>query len=1320
MPHAAALSRACLNGWWDFCPADSLTGAEVPTLGWEVGALLVPSVWTKSPHGWRKKGDQAWLPAIGGEVPINEYDEANEYLFDIWRYPTRWSNVRRAWLRRTLEVSVKPAGRRLWLRISAAMPRGTLVCNGTVVGSNVHPALPAEYDVTDLLQVGTNVIALLIENYERDARGRPMVPNGNHHLTEHRGIWQDVWLVERGSVAVAAVDIRTSVTKGELAIEWELRNDGDRPVTVALDADVCAWATVPWHQAWKVQDGAALLGLRTIRVTVPAHGTASASVVQAWADAPRWSPRDPRLLQLRTTLCTGDHVHEVHGERFGFREIRIDGHDLLLNGEPIHIASDWGHKESMLCQTEGWIRAWFRMLRRANMNHSRLHTHPHAEMVLLLADEEGILITSENGLHGSGGSQAVESDVYWERAREHVVRHIRRDRNHPCVILWSVCNEMRWNNPGCERSQRELPPLRELMLQLDPTRPSYYEGDTTLWDERTQQIANRHYGKVCSGAGWWDRKQPLLSGEMSMHHLMGPNNTLHVLGDVVFTDYTQVDRAAGLDARWIIEDGRALGVAGFGPWNLSTLVNARGPAEVVRLEWEDWTTPGVKPRWVPPFTNEFCWWDEGAEFIPTPSFAEQAAAFRPLAIIDSSRRSQYWAGTPIERQLVVVNDTGAVVSGTLHISLRDPVGAVISTKKVSVTIAVGRRQSVSVRLVVPATVSGYCTYAVELATDAGRDQWERALRIAAPDRRLAGKGTIAVMGDGGLLAVLGQLGVTVRPVSHAAQAKGCKVMIISPFLVQPGSTINREIAAFCAGGGRVVVLEQATSPFAGVPLQELAVQTVWRRSPHHVLLTGLADDDLAYWGETAYSDSSVGAAVARRGYRKDDGSRIEVLIDSGEGQFGTGDLEQAHLISVREGTGVVLACQLRLAEMQAVIPTARELLCRLLEHAAAWRAPKELPLIELSGACSPARLRAACTQAKAGATLIVRNAPAATLATLGKILDLALTTTGRPGWQAARAIEHPLLAGVSNHDLCGVEQWTYADWSDPKPDNRVVVPEPLAPAVGLEALLTVPRQAINEEMFVQGLKIEPLRAYAATVFGFTAGEPGVEIALGRVRHGKGQILIDRCVFPTDQDKPRLRYARLAHALLRNLGHDAVGGLLSAKQVEVPANSGPGFPTVAMATTEAIPWSAAVDGTTLAVDGFMAMAGVLNRAPFTAVKAVDSAWPASIAAGGSVFLYLVLSSPTVRLNLANDFGCPNPEALTFLDGFGAGQLAVAVDGRDFGSQTLIPGRAATFPDIPLAQGRNHVLLRWTPAGDTPLQLRFRTILDRTETGFAFGT
>ncbi len=222
-----------------------------------------------------------------------------------------------------------------------------------------------------------------------------------------------------------------------------------------------------------------------------------------------------------------------------------------------------------------WIRQWFGMIRDANMNHSRLHTHPHPRAYLDLADEEGILITGETGIFGSGGSQAADSEEYWANARDHVRRFAKRDKNHPSIVLWSVENEMRWNRYETNLTMQELPKLKKLCNDLDPTRPAYHEGDSSLWNEKRQDIISRHYGKECSGTGWWDRAMPLHSGEMCLYHYAGPNCTLHLGGDLVFKSFKALDEAAATDAAYIIEDGRINGVCCFGPWNLSCLENLR-------------------------------------------------------------------------------------------------------------------------------------------------------------------------------------------------------------------------------------------------------------------------------------------------------------------------------------------------------------------------------------------------------------------------------------------------------------------------------------------------------------------------------------------------------------------------------------------------------------------------------------------------------------------------------------------------------------------------------------------------------------------------
>ena len=357
-------------------------------------------------------------------------------------------------------------------------------------------------------------------------------------------------------------------------------------MTVANDAHAvrmvtCAADVTPWRKGRAPFGTRAVLALGRRTLAVPPCSTATVVFEARWPRAQWWAPEHPALYWLRTRLDAMGHECDLHAERFGFREVWLDGPHLMLNDHPIHLFSDWGHKVTPFHHTEAWIRQWFGMLRDAHMNHTRLHTHPHLPLTLDIADEEGILITGETGIHGSGANQAADTPAFWDHARDHIRRFVQCDKNHPSLILWSVENEMRWNRDTTTLAREELPKLRALFNELDPTRPAYHEGDSSLWNERTQPLISRHYNKECSGLGWWQRTQPLHSGEMALYHYAGPNNTCHLAGDEAWADYCAVSRAAATDAALIIEAGRTLDVCCFGPWNLSCLENLRMDARTI-------------------------------------------------------------------------------------------------------------------------------------------------------------------------------------------------------------------------------------------------------------------------------------------------------------------------------------------------------------------------------------------------------------------------------------------------------------------------------------------------------------------------------------------------------------------------------------------------------------------------------------------------------------------------------------------------------------------------------------------------------------------
>ena len=1307
------MNRHCLNGWWDFQPvlADSTDGqidltCGVPQEGWAVGAMLVPSTWNKPLDAVRAPGETRWRAASDTHSPTgavgDKVSEGTEYLLDAYGYPEEWNKTRAGWLRRTLEAGPARKGLRRWLRFEGVMPRSWVFVGGRQVACHIHPTLPFAVDIEDQLGEGSVELAVRIADYEREP-GRPnrcRVPTGNWIPGGQSGIWQNVWLEERGEVRVAAVDVRTSTRKRTLKVCWTIVNDSPIARTVTLCPTV-----VPWARNGDPLATPVVLTLPEHVVQVPAGGTAEVKVSQAWAEAVWWEPGRPQLYQLVTRL--EGEGGEIQVERFGFREVWIEGPDLMLNDHPIHLVSDWGHKLTPFYQTEPWIRQWFGMMRDANINHTRLHTHPHPALILDLADEEGILVTNETGMHGSGGSQGADDPRYWQAAEDHVRRFVARDRNRPCVVLWSVENEMRWNGDRTDLFKRELPRLRQLFNELDPTRPAYHDGDSSLWSEPEQAIISRHYGKESSGLGWWNRQQPLHSGEAALYHYSGPNNTCHLVGDRAWADFDHVDEAAALDMALIAESGRTLGVSCFGPWNLCALQNLR-PHPAVKLTYADWTVPGTKPLQVAAGASEFRFWEGGAGYTPGPGFAIQAKAFRPLAVIDRSRRTGYCAGSRIRRELFLVNDTHTAVAGRIDVLIARE-GEVLARASLPVEAGRGRVASVKMDLPIPASATpGRWTYCVSfVGTPDAMDGWERELLIDAVSP-VGLRGAVAVVGNGSSTRLLRLLGVKAKRLKRLddLNLRGIRTLLIERNWVKPDSEQHLAIRAFAAAGGRVVLLEQETSLFPGLALEAKPMSTAFIRGPGHPVLAGLGEADLRDWGDDSYAQVVADTLIASRMYRKDDGSAMLPLCESGEGGFGNGDLGHTPLFTTPVGRGLVMACQFLVTDKAVEHPGALRLFANLLSYADRWKPVPEVNVVE-AGTEEP---RALVRRARAGATVLVGPLDATGLAAWASVTGVKLQPVPvEDGYQAVRVDEGPLTAGISNEDACGIESWTYSG----NQENLKVCQLAIRPVKGLEPLWELPRHSLLAEMFVYGGRSEVMRAHTRTAMHHPA--PRVGVVSGFVRVGKGRIIFDQFDPPRGEDglPKRLRLGRLARRLRANLGGVPPVDLLQGERTACAQAASKGLPIwlrVRQGGASRSESAEFLSDCAFSPERMLSMP-LIRRGIWETLESQDGCFV--IAPAREHWLYFVIMCPVARQNLATNLGVPNPEALTFCDLTGSGKVELWVNGKPAGAAS-VPG---TLTDIALEQGNNHLLLRWT-GGKGRIGLSFRNIMRQMETEFGF--
>ncbi|MDR0669796.1 MAG: hypothetical protein LBF95_06910 [Treponema sp.] len=1310
----------CLNGWWDIQP-DGTPAAEKkpPREGWRKGQYLVPSFYNKPQDAIRLPGEPFYQDrAYGsGRNPDAVKDAGADNLLDAYGYPAEWSGWKNVWVGRDLELTVKP-GKRYWLVAEAAGPKATLFVNGKSAGAVFRDyTLPCEVDITELLTGGVNRIDFLLEDYERDADGNCLWPSGNWIPSSMRGLWQDVYLIEKNKVFFSDLTVVTSVREKKLTLSYEVTNAGETEAAVLIESLVEPFTR---GSPGDTGQGERPVSIPAAELIVPAHGVTTSTVSVIWENPRLWDTFTPNLYWLRSAIKAEnqiadkvvDRIADRVTERFGFRELWIEGPDLMLNGHPLRLFADWGHKTTPFNHTAGWVAKWFGMIRDFNMNNSRLHTHPHPRFIMDMADEYGIYITAEAALHGAGGSQAAASPAYWENARSHVTRFVRRDKNHPSVVLWSCENEMRWNSNGPEDTKRELPAIRALFNRLDPTRPAYHEGDSSLWNEKHQALISRHYGKECSGLGWWDKKQPLHSGEMCFYHYAGPNNTLSLGGDRVWGTYEAVHTAATLDLLYVVEDARANGVCCLGPWNVSCLSNLRRH-EGKKFFYEDYTVPGVKPLQVRAGSSEFSYWGQGPGYESQPGTEKCKDAFRPFAVMDLSRRKSFYTGRPFERHFYLVNDSCVDRDGVLEVSLVQA-GKEAAHAEKRIPCGRGRIAELDMSLAGPLK-PGECHYVVRY-TEAGKvlDTWTRSL-IFAEAATLSLSSKLYVLGPGYLRKPLADMGARPEYLSgpgalDAVPAPG-SILLVEKNTVVPGSDLPEKIKRFLRAGGRVVLMEQQTSLFTGVRIENKPVQTAFIRGYGDPALKGLSEEELSFWSDAPYSLMSADNYVALRMYEKDDGSGMSFLLDSGEGNFGSGTLGHTPLFKTREGAGVLYANQMEITAALDRIPAAQKILVNLLEAADGGEQGPAPVLLNAAGD-NPDALAQVLPRVKEGANALIFNLGKEAAAIIGGVTGVSLNLLEEPEgtWNGVRTVDDAVLAGVSNEDLCGIEVFAYAP--------ATAVNRRIAPLVidgettpGLTALVkTVPESAMVP-LYIYGGRSEMLRAYTLTNYCYGEKQQSY-VLVGSLSYGAGRLFLSTLAMPKGE-APRL--GRLENLMIQNLSGKPVREYLLSQGITVEDQSrSRGYPESVYC------WKGEPGEKLLSamLEASVYQTERMNAKPILAMggfSILPGTGGCFVPDTGQAVLYYTIQSDTARKNLSSNLGIPDPTAQTFLDISGNGTVKAWLNGRALGE--LRGG--GVFPDLELERGFNHILILWEPT--TPrdgIGMRWRNIMRQAETQLVF--
>jgi beta-galactosidase len=351
--------------------------------------------------------------------------------------------------RKTFTLPDNWQGKEIILVAEATRGAAYYYLNGKFVGMNKQGKLPARFNVTEQAQTGENVLAVQIHRW---SSGSYLECQDFWRLS---GFDRDVYLYARPKLHLADIfakpELDENYTDGLFSLDVTVASpEQDRsPFTVTytlLDED---GKKVAGGSHADTDSGKAPTSLRFEKAF---QNVSFISFKQTVPGVKKWSAETPHLYTLNLELKdeTGTSV-EATSLKIGFRKVEIKNRQFLVNGQPVLLKGVNLHEHDEYTGhyvTEELMRKDFELFRRYNVNAVRTSHYPQQEMFYRLADEYGIYVIDEANIesHGMGyslrtGGTLGNNPLFLEDHLSRTIGMVERDKNHPCVITWSLGNE---------------------------------------------------------------------------------------------------------------------------------------------------------------------------------------------------------------------------------------------------------------------------------------------------------------------------------------------------------------------------------------------------------------------------------------------------------------------------------------------------------------------------------------------------------------------------------------------------------------------------------------------------------------------------------------------------------------------------------------------------------------------------------------------------------------------------------------------------------------------------------------------------------------
>lgn len=446
--------------------------------------------------------NEGWIDGIPGEemipVPASFQDfytekDIREYTGDFW-YETDFF------------VPGEWEGREILLRFGAATHRASVYVNGILITEHEGGFLPFSAKVTTVVRYDSYNKVVVKVNNELNCTNLPCgetitLPNGKKmskpyfDFFNYAGLQRSVYLLALPGESIVDFDLDYAIHGKNAEVSYQIRTNGEHAVQLALfDAK--------GHCVAQKDGKEGVLYVENARL---------------------WQVSNAYLYRLRIRIMDGEELIDEYEQEIGIRTVKVEGTDILINGEPVYLKGFGKHEDSDIVGrgfSIGIMKRDFELMKWIGANSFRTSHYPYSEEIYQMADREGFLIIDEvpavgmfqslmNFMEASTGKQTAffEKETTPVLLKAHlraIEEMIARDKNHPSVVAWSLLNEPETTNEAAVPYFKEVFDLaNKLDMQKRPRTFALIMNslpDTCKCYQFSDIIAlNRYYGWYMKG-----------------------------------------------------------------------------------------------------------------------------------------------------------------------------------------------------------------------------------------------------------------------------------------------------------------------------------------------------------------------------------------------------------------------------------------------------------------------------------------------------------------------------------------------------------------------------------------------------------------------------------------------------------------------------------------------------------------------------------------------------------------------------------------------------------------------------------------------------